>query len=138
MKRRRSLFRAVACLVTCVVVGACEPIADGLDYDRKAVPIFRRSAIVPPADPAPRTLKVMAWNIKFGAARIDFWFDLWGDRVQMTRSEVVTNVAALCRLIREVDPDVLKRELPFAFRWKLKLLRKATKLGLLGATRVPG
>ena len=39
---------------------------------------------------------------------------------------------------RAVDPDELRKELPFAFRWKLKLLRKATKLGLLGATRVPG
>ncbi len=37
-----------------------------------------------------------------------------------------------------VDPDALRKELPWGWKTKLKLYRKATKLGLLGRTRVPG
>lgn len=89
------------------LVGAgCEPVADDLDFDRQEVPVFERASKVP-TDPSPRRLKVMVWNVKFGAARVDFWFDYWGDRVQMTPSEVATNLAGIERLIREVDPDVV-------------------------------
>ncbi len=52
----------------------------------------------------------MAWNIKYGAARIDFWFDLWGDRVHMQHEEVQRNLSQIYALIREVDPDVLVTE----------------------------
>jgi endonuclease/exonuclease/phosphatase family metal-dependent hydrolase len=87
----------------------CEQLADGFDFDRQEVPVFQRSALVP-ADSTPGRLKVMAWNIKFGAARIDFWFDYWGDRVQLTPAEAERNMADLCALIREVDPDLLMTE----------------------------
>ena len=40
--------------------------------------------------------------------------------------------------VGEVDPDLVKRQLPWWWRTKLKLYRKATKLGWLGRTRVPG
>ena len=92
-----------------LLVMGCEPMADGFDFDRQEVPVFRRSTLVPPTtDPA--RLKVMAWNIKYGAARIDFWFDYWGDRVQLTPAEVKQNMAAICALIREYDPDILMTE----------------------------
>ncbi|MDX2053363.1 MAG: endonuclease/exonuclease/phosphatase family protein [Polyangiaceae bacterium] len=90
-------------------LGCGEPIADDLDFDRQAVPIFRSTAR-PEAPPPPKELRVMAWNIKYGAARIDFWFDLWGDRVHMQRAEVEGNLSRIYALIREVDPDVLVTE----------------------------
>lgn len=93
----------------CVVSAACEVPADGFDFDRKQAPVFRSSAIAPPPKSVAR-LKLMSWNIKYGAARIDFWFDLWGDRVQMSRAEVDGNLSNICRLIREVDPDILMTE----------------------------
>jgi len=97
-----------------LVVGAlglsCEPPAESFDFDRQEVPVFERASLVPPTNPAPRELRVMAWNVKYGAARIDFWFDYWGDRVQMTRTEVLGNLAAIERLIDEYDPDVLLTE----------------------------
>jgi glycosyltransferase involved in cell wall biosynthesis len=37
-----------------------------------------------------------------------------------------------------VDPDRLKKQLPWGWKLRLKLYRKATKLGWLGRTRVPG
>ena len=40
--------------------------------------------------------------------------------------------------VERVDPDALRKQLPFWWRNQLKLYRKATKLGWLGRTRVPG
>ena len=90
---------------------ACEPLADGQDFDREPAPIFRRSTLVPAPEQGPTPqLKVMAWNIKYGAGRIPFWFDCWGDRVQMSKAEVEANMAGLYKLINEVKPDILMTE----------------------------
>ncbi len=105
--RRIALGATLASLAS---LAACEPIAEDDDFDRQAAPIFRRSGALVPAPPRPTTLRVMAWNIKFGAARIDFWFDYWGDRVQMTHAEVTTNLDGILALIHQVRPDVLLTE----------------------------
>ncbi|MDI1450850.1 endonuclease/exonuclease/phosphatase family protein [Polyangium sp. 6x1] len=107
-RRRASLALSTSALLA--LLPACEPMADDLDFVRQEVQVTTRSTLVPPADPTPATLKVMAWNVKYGAARIDFWFDYWGDRVQMTRQEVVENMADLYRLVNEYDPDILMTE----------------------------
>lgn len=91
-------------------VSACEPMADDMDFDREEVPVFTRSSIVAPTNPVPSELRVMAWNIKYGAGRIDFWFDYWGDRTQMTISEVEANMGNIYELLNEYDPDILMTE----------------------------
>lgn len=109
----RSPGREVLCLAA---IGAsalalgCEPLSDGFDFDREDAPIFARSEIVDPPSGAPSRLRVMAYNIKFGAARADFWFDYWGDVVELDDVTVAGNLANLHELIREVDPDVLITE----------------------------
>ena len=62
------------------------------------------------AQPYPQpsqTLVVMTWNIRFAAGRIPLFYDGYGERYNMTKSEVETNLAAICRKIVEVDPDIL-------------------------------
>ena len=89
----------------------CELPAESWDPQAvESVPIHHRSIKVATPTNTPQTLTVLAWNIKYGAARIDFWFDLWGDRVQMTRQEVDGNLANIVELINEVSPDVLMTE----------------------------
>jgi endonuclease/exonuclease/phosphatase family metal-dependent hydrolase len=107
----RALLGGIALAISTLVVG-CEPTVDTFDdFERQSVPVFRREGIPVPAPTAdPSSLRVMAWNIKFGAARIDFWFDYWGDRVQMTRTETAGNVQQLIQLINEIHPDVLLAE----------------------------
>lgn len=56
---------------------------------------------------AKQTLVVMTYNIKFGGGRIDFFFDCHGDRVLMTRVEVLEHLEGIAAKIRQVDPDVL-------------------------------
>ena len=101
--RMRSL---VAVLLACVCGSACEPYATISD-ERTSYAVRVDPNPTPPADPAPTSLKVMTWNIKFGAARIDFWFDLWGDTVQMSVDDVNGNLENIYALINEVHPDVL-------------------------------
>lgn len=86
---------------------ACEPLANGFEESTEDAPIFRASHVRPPSDPAPSKLRVVAWNIKFGGGRIDFFFDKWGDRVVMTVPEVLANMSRVAGLVREIDPDVL-------------------------------
>jgi endonuclease/exonuclease/phosphatase family metal-dependent hydrolase len=89
----------------------CELPAETWDPQAvESVPVHHRSIKVATPTRTPETLTVLAWNIKYGAARIDFWFDLWGDRVQMTRQEVDGNLANIVELINEVSPDVLMTE----------------------------
>ncbi len=88
-----------------LILAACEPLYESWGA-REGVAIQDAKSFTPPP-PAPAELKVMTWNIKFAAARIDFWFDLWGDRVQMQRAEVKANLDALIALVKEVNPDLL-------------------------------
>ena len=57
--------------------------------------------------PVPDELRVMTWNVKFGGARYDFFFDGWGDRVHLTDKEVQGTMDGIYALIEETDPDIL-------------------------------
>lgn len=90
--------------VLCLSVG-CDPFHTTFEDDERAV--YYRASDLSAAPDAPGELKVMNWNIKFGGARIDFFFDCFGDRVLMSSSEVTKNLENLARKIRQVDPDIL-------------------------------
>lgn len=100
----RQLLSAFAAMT---LLSACEPFAENPAAERREYPVRVKSNPVAPSDAAPTRLKVMTWNVKYGAGRIDFWFDLWGDRVQMTSSEVETNMERIYSLINQVQPDIL-------------------------------
>lgn len=109
-ERTRFLRGAVASLAmfgaaaSAALSFACDPFhTDVADQPPR---YFRREALV--AAPAPSgSLRVMNWNIKFGGARIDFFFDCFGNRVLMHESEVRANLDALAAAIRHFDPDVV-------------------------------
>ena len=103
MTSRRIVGLLVA-TAAALCASACEPLATTWE-PRQNVAI--RKADVAVAAPNARSLKVMAWNLKFAGARADFWFDLWGSQVQMDQAVVQSNLADLTRLINEVNPDVL-------------------------------
>lgn len=89
---------------------ACEWVADPMSYTREDVPRFKAKAEHPAPPANPTALKVMAWNVKYGACRVDFYFDFWGDRTQLTTTEVNDCLTKIAALIREYDPDVLITE----------------------------
>lgn len=67
---------------------------------------YTRSALIPTNSPV-GTLTLMSYNLKFGGGRVDFFFDCHGDRVLMSRTEVLRHLEALAEKVRQVDPDVL-------------------------------
>lgn len=55
----------------------------------------------------PTNLNIATWNIKFGGGRIDFFFDCHGDRVLMTKTEVLENMAGVAAKVRNMNPDII-------------------------------
>ena len=53
------------------------------------------------------TLKVMTWNIRFGAGRIPFFGDSCGDRVLMTKAETKGYLDSIVSYINLTLPDIL-------------------------------
>lgn len=86
-------------LVACVQLGHDFPA-------RMDFPI-READVDSPVPEDLTELRVMAWNVKYGALRIDFWFDTWGDTVGMDEATVLDNMDALRDQIRIFQPDVL-------------------------------
>ena len=102
-------MRRLIVMLPLVLVG-CEWIADPQTFTREEVPRFKAKVDHPAPPENPTELKVMAWNVKYGACRVDFWFDFWGDRVQLSTTEVGDCLTKIAALIREYDPDILMAE----------------------------
>jgi endonuclease/exonuclease/phosphatase family metal-dependent hydrolase len=92
------------------LLASCEWVADPLKFDREEVPRFKAKAQHPAPQANPTKLKVMAWNVKYGACRVDFWFDFWGDRTQLSTTEVDDCLTKVAALINEYEPDVFLAE----------------------------
>jgi endonuclease/exonuclease/phosphatase family metal-dependent hydrolase len=97
-------------LIPLVALPGCEWVVDSMDFEREEVPRFKANAEHPAPASNPTALKVMAWNIKYGACRIDFWFDFWGDRVQLSTTEVHECMTRVAALVAEYNPDILMTE----------------------------
>ena len=55
----------------------------------------------------PDSLKVMTWNIRYGAARIPWFEDSCGDRVHMTESEVISHLDDIADYLHSNAIDIL-------------------------------
>ena len=95
-------------LIAALVVSGCAELDlfNTQFDDIEPAPTFV-SASLSAAPDAPTELKVMTWNIKFGAGRIDMFFECHGDRSLLTADEVERHLTAIADYINEVDPDVL-------------------------------
>ena len=93
---------ALALILHCV---AC--LETGPEFPDREPAEMLQAATLLPADAQTTLLRVMTYNIKFGGARVDFFFDGWGERVHMSEAEVTANLDGMLALIAEIDPDVL-------------------------------
>src|SRR6185369_15762918 len=83
----------------------CDPFHTEFDDIEGAVGYVSSGERAAPDPSAP--LRVMNYNVKFGGGRIDFFFDCFGDRVLMSKAEVVANLERLVTVINQYDLDVL-------------------------------
>jgi endonuclease/exonuclease/phosphatase family metal-dependent hydrolase len=92
--------------ISCVALACSDPFHTNFAEVEPAIAFTSRTNAAS-AMAAVTSLRIMNYNLKFGGARIDFFFDCHGDRVLMSETEVVRNLEGLAAMIRQVDPDVL-------------------------------
>src|SRR5690606_23455279 len=68
---------------------------------------YQAKRISPPRAQVSDSLRVLNWNIKLGGARLDFFFDCYGERTVMTQDEVLAHLRPIALLIDSLNPDVL-------------------------------
>ncbi|MBL4655915.1 MAG: endonuclease/exonuclease/phosphatase family protein [Bacteroidia bacterium] len=84
---------------------ACDPFDTQFDEDEVNVSYYEASSMQKHSQSD--TLLVMTWNIKFGGARIEFFFDCFGDRSLVTEEEIIENLQNIADQIEKVKPDIL-------------------------------
>ena len=98
-------FKYILCLFILFLFCTCDPFNtqfEDVEYGK----LYQARQKTPPPIVEDR-LNVMTWNIKFGGARIDFFYDCHGDEVLMERNTVIDNLEGLAAKINQVSPDIL-------------------------------
>jgi endonuclease/exonuclease/phosphatase family metal-dependent hydrolase len=90
---------------TLLTINSCEPIVTTFDDIEDAISVTASNL-----DTVPDTfsvIKVMTWNIRFGAGRRPWFGDACGDRVVFTKEEIIESLQEVADKINEIQPDVL-------------------------------
>ncbi len=102
--RRMKISAQLLSLSLFIFLLSCEPLVNIFSNNEPALTYQARNVQSVP----PKTkIKVITWNIRFGAARISWFGDECGHRVILKKSEVIDNLSNLAKLIKELDPDLL-------------------------------
>lgn len=83
----------------------CEPLVDKFEDDETGIDYTAKKMTVAPTQVA--TVKVMTWNIRFGAGRVPWFGDSCGDRVILTDDEVMASLNGIAQKLYEAQPDIL-------------------------------
>lgn len=92
-------------LVCIVTVGCTDPFRTQFEDTEEAV--MYQAVALKPTPILPDSLTCITWNLRYGAGRIPVFYDGRGDRYNMTKSEIETNLAGICKKINELDPDLI-------------------------------
>jgi endonuclease/exonuclease/phosphatase family metal-dependent hydrolase len=84
---------------------SCEPLATSFD-DTETATYYSAENIVNVPDTF-SVIRVMTWNIRFGAGRILWFGDACGDRVILSEEEVYTSLQLIADKINKLKPDIL-------------------------------
>ena len=100
----KSLFTAAAALLLLCMV-SCEPLATSFD-DTEDATYYTVAGPVSVPDTF-STVRVMTWNIRFGAGRILWFGDACGERVILTEDEEYGALRLIADRINLLKPDIL-------------------------------
>ena len=101
----KELFITAIVSLVFLLLTSCEPLATSFD-DTEEATYYSAGTIVSVPDTF-TTVRVMTWNIRFGAGRILWFGDACGDRVILTEDEVYSSLQAIADKINLVKPDIL-------------------------------
>ncbi len=105
---RISVFRMLIfalVIPAALLVVSCEPLATSFDETEEAT-YYSAVNIVPVPDTF-SVIRVMTWNIRFGAGRIAWFGDACGNRVILSEEEVYSSLQAIADAINQAKPDIL-------------------------------
>ena len=100
MKTRYYIFS----LFIMLFISSCDPLVTTFDDIEDAV-LYQSNLLK--EYPAKKTISVMTWNIRFGVARLDFALDACGDRVIISKSEVITGLEGIAKKINDSNVDIV-------------------------------
>jgi len=92
-------------LVMLFIMWSCDPIVTTFD-DVEDGQMYTAKTKQPPPTSVDR-IKVMTWNIRFGAGRLPWFGDSNGDRVILTDGEVLYHLKGIAEKLKESEPDIL-------------------------------
>ena len=88
-----------------LILPFCEPLVTTFDDVEKGALFKANNRTGPP--PAKEFIKIMTWNIRFGAGDLPWFGDSCGDRVIISAKDVEMNLARIAEKINEIEPDIL-------------------------------
>jgi endonuclease/exonuclease/phosphatase family metal-dependent hydrolase len=89
-----------------LLVASCDPFNTGFDDVEGAV-VYRAAVETSAPAPTAGTIEFMTYNVKYGGARLRFFWECNGSRTLMTEGEVTANLDALAARILAEGPDVV-------------------------------
>jgi endonuclease/exonuclease/phosphatase family metal-dependent hydrolase len=92
-------------LVNVLIFSSCEPLVTDFEPVEKADYYSARHISLPPDTFT--HVKVMTWNIRFGAGRRPWFGDACGNNVIFTREEITGTLQLITDKINEIKPDIL-------------------------------
>ncbi len=101
----RLIFLLLVFIAYSMLTTSCEPLATGFD-DTEGASCYVAGSITPVPDTF-TMVRVMTWNIRFGAARLPWFGDACSDNVNFTEDEIYRALQTIAGKINEVKPDIL-------------------------------
>jgi endonuclease/exonuclease/phosphatase family metal-dependent hydrolase len=101
----RELIASVVVSFAFLLLTSCEPLATGFDDNEEAT--YYSAGNMTQVPDTFSVVRVMTWNIRFGAARILWFGDACGDRVILTEDEVYSALQIIADQINKIKPDIL-------------------------------
>ncbi len=102
---KNSILYPLLFFASLIIFSGCEPFATQFEDVEPGDIYYAANMNTPPA--SVQSLKVMTWNIRFGAGRILWFGDSCGDRVILSQEEVYNNLGRIAELINTAQPDIL-------------------------------
>lgn len=85
----------------------CEPPLATSFGDIEEAVLYESSEQTIFPDVIPSELKIMSWNVRFGAGRLPWFGDSCGDRVIMNADSVLARLDSIAAFIQRESPDIL-------------------------------
>ena len=86
---------------------ACDSMTFRANFAEEEPALLYEAEVKTEEPTAKEELLIVNYNIKYGGARLTFFWECNGGRYNMTEEEVTVHLDAIAEFITDVDPDIL-------------------------------